>query len=132
MISATSGTMPKSKKVSKPKSRAKKETLGAASQTAFWRGRMWRICKLSDEEADVIMPEKCGALSVDSGVILIRESLEAETAIMTVLHEAGHAMYPEWDIEPTDQSKSELGVFERDLKAFLEAFGVDLSPLVQF
>ena len=28
-------------------------------------------------------------------------------------------------------SVSEIGVFERDLKGFLEAFGVDLSPLVK-
>lgn len=76
----------------------------------------------------MVMGNVLGQVLSNQGLILYRGSLNDDEAIQTILHEMGHEMYPEWE-EP-DKSASELGVFQRDLKAGLEAFGVDLSALL--
>jgi hypothetical protein len=71
-----------------------------------------------------------GTIMPDKGLIMYRGDMDDDLVIMTILHEIGHEMFPEWETEPNQSSTSELGIFERDLKAFLEAAGVDLSPLL--
>ena len=71
-----------------------------------------------------------GKLMGDKAIIMYRGDLDEDTAVMTILHELGHELYPEWETEPNQSSTAELGVFERDLKTFLEAAGVDLTELL--
>ena len=73
---------------------------------------------------------KDAVLLSSQALILCRASMSNDNAIMAILHEVGHELYPQWEKEPGDTSRSEMGIFERDVKAFLEAFAVDLSPLL--
>lgn len=96
-----------------------------------WRGRQWRIRKIVDPEyAQLVLDSNSGQLLSDQAMILYRGDLADDMAIMTILHEAGHELFPEWELEPSRSSCSELGIFERDLKAFLEMNEIDLSPLL--
>ena len=96
-----------------------------------WRGREWEIRPATPTEIELHMENKNGAVFEDAGVIVFNPRAPQDLQIMSVLHEIGHVMYPEWSDEPHEKSKSELGIFERDLKAFLEAAGVDLSWLIR-
>ena len=100
--------------------------------SAYWRGREWTIRAVEDDEdCDVMIGvDKMAVIHSGQALILYRASLSEDAAIMSVLHEAAHEMYPQWEKEPVESSTSEVGVFERDVKAFLEAFNVDLSPLL--
>jgi len=99
---------------------------------AYWRGRRWTIRAVKDDdEADIAIGANAMAvIHSNQALILYRASLPIDTAIMAVLHEAAHEMFPEWEREPNETSHSEIGTVERDMKGFLEAFGVDLSPLL--
>jgi hypothetical protein len=102
-----------------------------ADKRFAWRGRQWTIRKLTDPDyAQLVLDGNNGQMMSDQALIMYRGELPDDLAIMTILHEAGHELFPEWDIEPSRSAASELGVFERDLKGFLEAAGVDLSPLL--
>ena len=100
---------------------------------AYWRGRLWTIQAIpAGDEADrIIGTDKMAALYSNEALIVYRAELSQDAAIMAILHEHGHEMFPEWETEPHKESTSEVGVYERDGKGFLEAFGVDLSPLVK-
>jgi len=104
-----------------------------ASKQAYWRGRTWTIAVLKKREFNsVVGPEYNADALIDSdgAVIVYPRTISNDLALVAILHEAFHEMFPEWKSEPCDESKSELGVGERDMKAFLEAFGVDLMPLL--
>ena len=95
-----------------------------------WRGRNWWIRPATALEQETIMDGKYGALYEDRGIILYHPGATVDMQLQAVLHEVAHVMFPEWSAEPHEESKSELGVFERDMKAFLEAVGIDLRPLL--
>jgi hypothetical protein len=99
--------------------------------TFEWRGRAWTLRPATELERETLNKGASGMLFEQQATIIFDDTLPEDLQIQTILHEAGHAMFPEWDNEPSDTSKSELGVFERDMKAFLEALGVDLSPLLE-
>ena len=69
-------------------------------------------------------------VDTDRALILYRDTTNKDKSICAVLHEVGHELFPEWNAEPNDTSLSELGIFERDMKAFCDAVGVDLAPLL--
>lgn len=98
----------------------------------YWRGRTWRLHKVIDKDyGDVKLDGSMGRIFSDKALIVYSGDIDPDLAIMTILHEAGHEMFPEWSVEPSDKSSSEIGVYERDCKSFLEALGVDLSPLIE-
>ena len=85
-----------------------------------WRGRPWTIRKVLGHDTDILgLTMVNGTLQSDKGLIVYRGDIDDDLAIMTILHEIGHEMYPEWETEPNRSSLSELGIFERDLKEFL-------------
>lgn len=77
-----------------------------------------------------ILGEEYAIIRPNVARIYYRGDLSEDAAIMAILHEMGHELFPEWKSEPSNTSKSEVGVFERDLKAGLEACGVDLTPML--
>ena len=101
-------------------------------KTIYWRGRYWEIVRVDDpDDADELIGEDdLATMKTGRARILYRGSMSPDSAISAILHEAGHEMFPEWKVEPGSKSTSELGVFERDMKAFLEACGIDLRPLL--
>ncbi len=109
-----------------------KKSLGIIRERKFyWRGRRWVLRALTDEAADLqLRPEGQAGLFSSGAIICYRASLPNDLIIMCILHEVGHELYPQWDSEPSDTSSSEIGTFERGVKAFLEALGVDLTPLL--
>jgi hypothetical protein len=98
---------------------------------AYWRGRWWTIRPATKDEVKRSLDEKTGVLFSTAGEIIYHPDIPDDLKIQAIIHEAGHEMFPEWEKEPDNTSKSELGVFERDMTAFLVAFGVDLSPLIK-
>lgn len=100
-------------------------------RTAYWRGRPWTIRPATKQEQKTFLDGKDGMVLLSEGTILYNPMSHRDNQVQAVLHEAGHVMFPEWEAEPDASSKSELGVFERDMKGFLESFGVDLSVLVE-
>lgn len=96
-----------------------------------WRGRFWTIRPATESERELHMRDKSGQVFEQRATIIYDDTVDEDLQIMTILHELGHVMFPEWEAEPVDTSKSELGVLERDLKAILEECGVDLTPLVR-
>lgn len=100
-------------------------------KTGYWRGREWTIREATKLELETIAQGTYGVMFEDAGLILYHPEATEDMKIQAILHEAGHAMFPEWEAEPNKNSKSELGVFERDVKSFLEEFGVDLGPLLE-
>ena len=100
--------------------------------SAYWRGREWTIRAVEDDdEADVtIGADKVAVIHPNQALILYRASLSEDAAIMAILHEIGHELFPQWEVEPDITSNSEIGTFERGVKGALEAFDVDLSPLL--
>lgn len=119
-MSLQNGTMP-------PKTKA-----GEYRPVKFqWRGREWEIRPLSDGEADLLVgADKIAALFSNSALVAYRASIPRELAIMAILHEFGHEMFPEWTEEPHEKSASEVGIFERDMKSLGDAVGLDWSPLL--
>jgi hypothetical protein len=120
--------------MTKRSDKATKISTNSTVKQAYWRGRTWTIRAVkAGEWADKLLGggDKVAALHSGQGLIIYRAEVDRDLAIMAVLHEAGHELFPEWETEPSDRAASEIGVFERDVKAFLEAFGVDLSPLVK-
>jgi len=102
-----------------------------AAKQAYWRGRTWTIAALKPGDFKRVVGNNADAgLDRDHAWIVYPQTQNADLALQSVLHEVFHEMFPEWEAEPADGSKSELGVGERDMKAFLEAFGVDLTPLL--
>ena len=98
--------------------------------TVYWRGREWTIRPATQSELDVFMDDKAGMVVESQSLILYNPESPKDIRLQAIIHEAGHIMFPEWSAEPHEKSKSELGVFERDMKAFLDACGVDLSSLL--
>lgn len=96
-----------------------------------WRGQEWTLRPLCEDDADIAVGTT-GVAKIQSlsGTICYRGSLSRDQAIMAILHEVGHELFPEWSKEPGESSKSEIGIFERDLKAFGDAVGIDWSPLL--
>jgi hypothetical protein len=118
--------------VGTPKKPKKKTVQPIAAHSAYWRGQKWTIARIDDEtQADKMIGKRTLAeIFPDKALVVYRGCLTDEAAIMAILHEAGHEMFPEWESESQKESTAEVGVFERDVKSFLEAFGVDLSPLL--
>lgn len=104
------------------------------SKKFYWRGQEWTLAKFDDDlQADKVLGKKTVAcIYGDEAFIGYRGGLSKEAAIMAILHETGHEMFPEWKSEPTFTSLAEVGIFERDVKTLLESLGVDLSPMVKF
>jgi hypothetical protein len=96
-----------------------------------WRGREWTIRVATQDEAKTFLDEKYAELFGNTALIVYHPDASDDSKIMAILHEIAHEMFPEWNAEPHEKSKSELGIFERDLKAFLDACGIDLSPLLE-
>lgn len=97
----------------------------------YWRGREWTVRYATPEERESVASGASGVLFENAGLILYDPTVSEDLQIQAIIHEIGHVMFPEWSVEPHNNSKSELGIFERDLKSFLEEFGVDLSPLLE-
>ena len=97
----------------------------------YWRGREWIIRAATPEERETISSGASGVLFENAGLILYDSTMPEDLQIQAIIHEVGHVMFPEWITEPNSNSKSELGILERDLKSFLEEFGVDLLPLIE-
>lgn len=112
----------------------KPATFVGESKRFYWRGQEWTLARMDDEaEADKVLGKRTLACIMrDSAFVGYRGSMPKESAIMAILHEAGHEMFPEWKSEPTFTSSAEVGIFERDVKTLLESMGVDLSPMVKF
>ncbi len=105
-----------------------------AAKQFYWRGRTWTIRALkAGDTTDQLLggSNNQASLFPEHALIVYRDSMNDDLKIQSVLHEAGHAMFPEWSAEPHETALSEVGIFERDLKAFLEAAGVDLTPLIK-
>jgi hypothetical protein len=98
---------------------------------AYWRGRTWTIRPATRQEIKTVLDEKSGTLFTTAGEIIYHPDVADELKIQAIIHEAGHEMFPEWDAEPHEKSKSELGILERDMVGLLTAFGVDLTPLIK-
>lgn len=114
-----------------PKKPKKKTVQPIAAHSAYWRGKEWTIAALSDKDVDKLCGKDAQAgADLEKGFIVYRARLNRDESLISIFHEAYHEMFPEWHDEPDINSKSELGVGERDTKALLEAFGVDLSPLL--
>lgn len=97
----------------------------------YWRGQNWTIRKVLTPDDEVLsMKSVVGKLLGDKAIVMYRGDLDDDMAIMTILHELGHELFPEWETEPHQSSTSELGIFERDIKTFLEGAGVDLTKLL--
>jgi len=96
-----------------------------------WRGREWTIRPATQEERDLHMEDTDGVLFESRSIIIYNPDAPEDVQLQAVLHECGHVMFPEWKTEPHQTSKSELGVFERDMKALLDACDVDLSGLLK-
>ena len=92
---------------------------------------MWTVREANQTELETFLEGKNAILYPGSATIVYDPNGSDDLKLASILHEIGHEMFPEWAAEPHEKSKSELGVFERDCKAFLEAFGVDLSPLLK-
>lgn len=96
-----------------------------------WRGREWEIRPATADERDTALDGYYGKCFTSAGIIIFDDTVSQDQQIMTVLHELAHVMFPEWNDEPVNTSKSEIGIFERDLKSIFDEVGIDLSPLVQ-
>lgn len=96
-----------------------------------WRGQTWTIRPATESERATWTAGREGVIMSSRALIIYDNTSSTDMQIMTLLHEAAHEMFPEWEAEPSNESRSELGVFERDLKAFLEAMGVDLTPMLR-
>jgi len=97
----------------------------------YWRGRTWQIIRVDDIDLiETMLSGKMAQITTASSLILYRGDIPKDMAILCIFHEIGHELYPEWTVEPDKTSKSELGVFERDIKSLMDASGVDLSPLL--
>lgn len=96
-----------------------------------WRGREWTVRAATASELDVFMDDKAGLLVDNQSLVLFNSEMPKDVQIQAVLHEVGHIMFPEWVAEPHEKSKSEVGIFERDMAAFLTACGINLRPLIR-
>lgn len=103
-----------------------------ATKRFYWRGRQWTTARIDDgPTADKVLGKAVLATVFgDDAFIAYRGNMIDDAAIQAILHEAAHELFPEWVREPSDSGISELGIFERDVKALLEANGVDLRPLL--
>ena len=97
----------------------------------YWRGRHWIIRPARVDEVETVLDDKFAAIYGNRSLVIYDNTVPPDLQIMAILHEIAHELYPEWSAEPNEKSKSELGIFERDVKAFLEACGVDLTPLLE-
>jgi len=100
------------------------------SVTIRWRSRDWVVRPASESERHLWTEGKFGQVFDAQGVIVYDDTVSEDMQVMTILHEMAHVMFPEWEAEPSETSRSELGVFERDLKEFLEQMGVDLTAMI--
>lgn len=100
-------------------------------RTFQWRGREWTLRPATEIERETFQRGAYGALYENLATIIWDDTVPEDLQIQTILHEIGHVLYPEWEAEPNEASKSELGILERDLKAVLEELSVDLSPLIE-
>ena len=115
------------------KRKAKPVIAGLEQRQFEWRGRIWTILRLTDEEAPrYIGNENVATIQSDYAMVFIKASSPKQLQLQAIFHEFGHELFPEWKVEPSESSASELGIFERDVPALLKALGVDLAPLVDW
>jgi hypothetical protein len=90
----------------------------------YWRGGNWVIRTPQSARDREMIDGNTGYLDSDRRTILVDGDIDKEGMVCSVIHEVLHEVFP----RATEEA---VRAGERDIKHFLEIFGVDLSPLVK-
>jgi len=91
-------------------------------KTVRFCGRRWRIRRVDADDFATLPRDKLGIIDCNDGILTYRKT-DDEGEQITILHEVLHFAFPrarESDVDRADWI----------LKDALEAFGVDLSPMI--
>jgi hypothetical protein len=93
-----------------------------------WLGRKWEVYRVTDEhDCEQLGELTRGTLDSDNGKIVFRAQ-DRDGELLTLIHELIHPMAPRLS---DTRERPEVDNLAMAVKSGLEAFGVDLSPMLR-